>query len=180
MLREILRPIGLYNVRAKRLVEFARVWNQAPPGKGRVYRPRGKGYGRGAGGKGGDEGEEGWEIAHLPGVGPYALDSWRMFGRDALVGKYSEHSIPAFHPNDSENDNEGSKRAEKPEEREEEWKRVIPGDKDLRAWMIWRWKKEGFEYDVLAGRRKRQMTILGQEKVVEEEEEEEEEKEIAK
>jgi len=29
---------------------------------------------------------EGWEIAHLPGMGAYALDSYRIFHRDELRG----------------------------------------------------------------------------------------------
>lgn len=200
VLRELLRPIGLFNVRAKRLVEFARVWEQAPPEEGRVYRPRGKGYGRGGvGGKrkvgrdehedvegnGGDESEEGWEIAHLPGVGPYALDSWRIFGRDVLLGKHSEYGRHSTNSADGDGESDDPKKEsdepkkesaepkkesseskkepkgaeaeegkEEEKEEEEEWKRVVPEDKDLRAWMIWRWRKEGFAYDVLTGRKR--------------------------
>ena len=26
---------------------------------------------------------------------------------------------------------------------EEEWRRVVPLDKDLRAYLVWRWKRDG-------------------------------------
>jgi len=34
-----------------------------------------------------------------------------------------------------------------------EWTRVLPLDKELRAFLRWRWLKEGFEWDPLSGRR---------------------------
>jgi len=66
-----------------------------------------------------------WEIAHLPGVGAYALDSWRIFCRDRLRGT----------PDGGEE-----------EEEEEEWRRVVPKDKELRAYCRWRWAKEGVKW----------------------------------
>jgi hypothetical protein len=62
-----------------------------------------------------------WEIGHLT-QGPYALDSWRIFCRDVLLGR-SEHwtgkgSEPGFQP---------------------EWMRVLPRDKELRACLRWMW-----------------------------------------
>ena len=51
-------------------------------------------------------------------------------------------------------------------ETEPEWRRVVPEDKDLRAWMIWRCEKEGWVYDVKTGRRRRK-SEGGTEEVVE-------------
>jgi methyl-CpG-binding domain protein 4 len=59
---------------------------------------------------------EGWEIAHLPGMGAYALDSYRIFYRDTLRG-ISDTSD--FEP---------------------EWKRVKADDKDLKAYLEWKWE----------------------------------------
>lgn len=75
---------------------------------------------------------EGWEIAHLPGVGAYALDSYRIFHRDRLRGVVC--------------DEQG---------REPEWKSVTPTDKDLRAYLVWKWRLEGWVWDPLTGKRRR-------------------------
>ncbi|KAK4128247.1 DNA glycosylase [Parathielavia appendiculata] len=74
-----------------------------------------------------------WEIGHLT-QGPYALDSWRIFCRDELLGR-SRHwtgkgSLPGFQP---------------------EWMRVLPRDKELRACLQWMWMREGWEWDPLTG-----------------------------
>ncbi|KIJ59078.1 hypothetical protein HYDPIDRAFT_118831 [Hydnomerulius pinastri MD-312] len=50
-------------------------------------------------------------ISHFPGVGPYALDSFRIFCRGSLD----------------------------PDAREDEWKRVMPQDKELISYLRWRW-----------------------------------------
>jgi hypothetical protein len=75
----------------------------------------------------GDE-REGWEIAHLPGMGPYALDSYRIFCRDRL---------------------------REVEEGEPEWKRVLPLDKDLKPYLKWRWAQDGWDWDELTGKRRK-------------------------
>ena len=119
----MLLPIGLQNIRATRLIALADMWVAAPPCKERRYRklhyPT---RGHGADIKPGevlspDDEREGWEIAHLCGVGAYALDSFRIFYRDKLRGV---------------NDIEGI---------EPEWKRVEPSDKDLKAYLKWKWKQ---------------------------------------
>lgn len=86
----LLRPIGLHNIRAARLIALAHAWLAAPPCKERRYRrihyPH-KGCGTDVrAGEVLDETDkrEGWEIAHLPGIGAYALDSFRIFHRDQL------------------------------------------------------------------------------------------------
>ncbi|KAK9897331.1 DNA glycosylase, partial [Cystobasidium minutum MCA 4210] len=108
----MIYPIGLHNRRAKRLIDLAQVWLDAPPCKERRYRK--------------DDPREGWEIAHLPGIGAYALDSYRIFHRDKL-----RQIAPDAEP---------------------EWKRVVATDKELRAWLIWRWHQEGYHYDILSGK----------------------------
>lgn len=129
----LLYPIGLYNRRAKRLIDFAQAWVERPPHKSRRYRRvdyPSKGCGRDIGPNeilGEDDPREGWEIAHLPGIGPYALDGYRMFYRDKL--RYEPDETPEI----------------------PEWQTVVPLDKELRPYMVWRWKKEGFDYNILTG-----------------------------
>ena len=78
-----------------------------------------------------DDAREGWEIAHLPGVGAYALESFRIFGRDRLRGV---HKRPGEEP---------------------EWKRLVPRDKELGPYVKWKWAEEGWDYDVETGNRTR-------------------------
>ncbi|KAL9091027.1 MAG: hypothetical protein Q9159_001653 [Coniocarpon cinnabarinum] len=126
---DLLYPIGLHNQRAARLINFGSAWVASPPCKARRYVRRdypNKGDGRAAKvGEvlGEDDEREGWEVAHLPGMGPYALDSYRIFYRDRLRDVENEEGVG------------------------EEWKRVTAGDKDLRAWLVWRWNREGMKYD---------------------------------
>lgn len=58
----------------------------------------------------------------MPGVGAYALDSWRIFCRDEFCGR-------------------------KEGEEEEEWRRVVPKDKELRAYCRRLWAKEGVSWE---------------------------------
>lgn len=138
-LTALLQPIGLHNIRARRLIALANAWLAAPPCKERRYRrlhyPRrgsGADVARGEVLGVGDE-REGWEVAHLPGVGAYAIDSFRIFGRDEMRGVTGVFG----------------------EEGGEEWRRVVPGDKELRAYLRWRWAGEGWDWDPLTGRRVR-------------------------
>ena len=114
----------------------------------------------------GDEGEEGavsgdgvvaaWEISHLPGLGAYAHDSRRMFCRDKLRGlaegwngEGAKPTAPATKQDVDEGltaDLNGDEQQCEPlptesEEKyipfEPEWKRVLPTDKELRAWLTW-------------------------------------------
>lgn len=116
----MLQPIGLHRIRATRLIALAEAWLAAPPCKERRYRrlhyPN---HGCGADVKPGevlgpDDEREGWEIAHLPGMGAYALDSYRIFYRDRLRGVEGLDGV------------------------EPEWKRVIPTDKELKPYLKWR------------------------------------------
>jgi len=76
----------------------------------------------------------GWEVAHLPGVGPYALDSWRIFARDEMRGVVVGVDAGV-------------------EGEEAEWRRVVPEDKELRPYLKWRWRCEGWDWDPLTGRK---------------------------
>ncbi|KAL8371052.1 hypothetical protein RB595_001076 [Gaeumannomyces hyphopodioides] len=69
-----------------------------------------------------------WEIGHIT-QGPYALDSWRIFCRDELLGRAGEG------------------------ESQPEWMRVRPADKELRAYLRWMWMREGWDWDPETGER---------------------------
>lgn len=139
---EIIHELGFQNQRARKCIAMAKVWVQDPPVKGRRWRKLGypaKGDGKDV--KEGeviDDGDErvAWEISHLPGLGPYSHDSWRMFCRDQLrelsSGYDGEDSESGFEP---------------------EWKRVLPTDKELRAWLTWMWMKEGWVWNKETGQR---------------------------
>jgi methyl-CpG-binding domain protein 4 len=120
-LTTMLQPIGLQNIRAVRLIALADAWLKAPPCKERRYRrlhypSRGCGKDVKPGEVLGlDDEREGWEIAHLPGMGAYALDSYRIFYRDRLRDKEPEHGV------------------------DPEWRRVKADDKELKAYLEWRW-----------------------------------------
>ncbi len=136
-----IQHLGLQNVRARRFIDLARAWTEQPPIKGRRFRrlhyPR-KGDGHGIKPReilSDDDPRTGaWEIAHIPSTGPYALDSWRIFCRDQLRGLAKgwngEGAAAGFEP---------------------EWKRVLPLDKELRAFLRWMWLKEGISWDPCTG-----------------------------
>ena len=89
-----------------------------------------------------DDGDlEAWEIGHLT-QGRYAIDSWRIFCRDALLGRALDWKGAGREP-----------------EFQPEWMRVIPQDKELRAYLRWMWMKEGWQWDAVSGER----TVLGDE-----------------
>ncbi|OAX80642.1 hypothetical protein ACJ72_05020 [Emergomyces africanus] len=142
---EMIRCLGFQNVRARKCIALAKLWIETPPVKGRRYRKLhypNKGDGRDIKpGEcvGDDDPRVAWEIAHLPGLGSYAIDSWRIFCRDALRGlasdwKGTEASDNEFVP---------------------EWKSVVPRDKELRGYLIWMWLKEGWEWEKETGGRRR-------------------------
>jgi methyl-CpG-binding domain protein 4 len=123
-LTAMLQPIGLHRIRAARLVALAEAWLSAPPCKERRYR-RLHYPDRGCGADvkpgevlGPDDEREGWEIAHLPGMGAYALDSYRIFYRDRLRDIEPTSDV------------------------EPEWKRVVPTDKELIPYLKWKREEE--------------------------------------
>ena len=167
----VIQKLGFQNQRARKIVALARVWVKCPPRRGRRYAKRDyprKGDGRGIGVDEvlDDEDERvAWEIGHLPGLGAYAHDSWRMFCRDQLRGVamgwngcdsdcVSERvdvrtQLGVRSTAHSDGDDDGVNVFEP------EWKRVQPLDKELRAWMTWMWLKEGWVWNKETGERTR-------------------------
>ena len=147
-LMPMILHLGLQNQRAKRCISIAKTWLENPPQKGVRYRrlhyPKkndGRDIQTNSGPIDDDDPRVAWEVGHLPGIGAYAIDSWRIFCRDELRG------LPTGLPNELT-----------PEaielEMKKEWTRVLPLDKELRAYLRWRWLRLGWQWDPLTGNRK--------------------------
>lgn len=196
----IIYGLGFQNQRAKKCVAMAKAWLDSPPQRGKRYRKLN--YPRKGDGKDirenqvldDDEhdGRVAWEISHLPGLGPYSHDSWRIFCRDQLRGvrprngningvakldadedegreaalKEWDGGDEAFPPhtstlNGTEDDwtrlipIEDDRDAAQPAPFEPEWKRVVPADKELRAYLTWKWIKEGWVWNKETGERRK-------------------------
>lgn len=167
---------------------LAKAWVKDEPRKGRRWRR--KGYpevGRDGGDvKAGEEpiadeevdGRVAWEIGHLPGVGRYALDSWRIFCRDRLrgvekgMGEFVSPFCEEPAVDEGRRVDDGQKADEEqpppqptpstthqpqpnPPAPEGEWTLVLPTDKELRAYLRWRWLRHGWEWDAMTGERRR-------------------------
>lgn len=167
-LTEVLQPIGLHNIRARRLKDLGRVWCEVPPRLGCMHKSRvtliqpKKRKRKVADGS--DEEPKrlvypATEISHLPGVGRYALDSFRIFrpsleqperaavqkglgGEKATsvqwqailkrrqeVGDEPEVGNLLPRLNDGHDEDDVL---------EEDWRQVDPLDKELKAYRIWR------------------------------------------
>ena len=173
----IFSTLGLQNQRAKKVIALAKAWVENPPAKGKRYRRLNyplKGDGADIKIDEGPIGDEevdtrvAWEIGNLPGVGAYAIDSWRIFCRDALRGM--PHGLPSLgelneYPTDDKDEGttkiaSGGQIAEddkqnpmREAELSKEWTRVLPLDKELRAYLRWRWLRLGFVWDPDTGQR---------------------------
>lgn len=159
---DAIRHLGLGVNRLRLLQKYARAFIDSPPKVGKVYRVRN--YDRrepaclrhrlltpedddddGVEGEAdtsktpvearGDDDAEAWEIGHMT-QGKYALDSWRIFCRDELLGRATDWN------------GGGSEDRFQPE-----WMRVRPDDKELRACLRWMWMREGWEWDPQTGER---------------------------
>lgn len=136
---EMIGTLGLQNQRAKKLISIAKTWLEDPPAKGQRYRTLhypAKGDGKDI--KKDEIVEEddddcagALEIGHIPGCGPYAYDSWRIFCRDVQRGLAKDYN---------------GRRA-KGVGFEPEWQRVVPLDKELRACLRWMWLREGYVWN---------------------------------
>lgn len=158
-LMNLIKHLGLQNTRAKTLIGMATAWLEKPPKRGTRYRT--PGYPKHVVHAGRDikthedpirdDGKDprvgAFEIGHIPGVGPYALDSWRIFCRDRLRGLAKGWNGEAHGGRKGPFDEDGVF--------EPEWKRVRPGDKELRAFLKWLWLKEGWVWDPESGERVR-------------------------
>ena len=146
---KIIQHLGLQNQRAKKCINLAKTWLERPPEKGKRYRVLH--YPKRDDGKDvrpdeivSEEDERvAWEIGQLPGIGVYAIDSWRIFCRDELRG------LPSTLPKDPLTPES------KEEELQKEWTRVVAGDKELRAYLRWRWLRNGWDWDPVTGERKK-------------------------
>lgn len=146
---EIIQHLGLQNQRAKKCINLAKTWLERPPEKGKRYRVLH--YPKRDDGKDvrpdeivSEEDERvAWEIGQLPGIGVYAIDSWRIFCRDELRGLPSTLPKDPLTPESQE------------EDLQKEWTRVVAGDKELRAYLRWRWLRNGWDWDPVTGERKK-------------------------
>ncbi|KAL9010280.1 MAG: hypothetical protein Q9173_004769 [Seirophora scorigena] len=151
--------LGLQNQRARKCIALAKAWLQHWPAKGKRWRrlhyPN---LGDGKDIKGNEEpiadetedGRVGWEVGHMPGIGAYGIDSWRIFCRDELRG-FGTAELPHIPPDATE---ETRAKVEE-EEMRREWTRVLPLDKELRAYLRWRWLRLSWEWDPKTGERRR-------------------------
>jgi methyl-CpG-binding domain protein 4 len=136
---DMIGTLGLQNQRAKRLILIANAWLENPPAKNQRYRTLHypvKGDGKDIKKneiieEDADECAGALEIGHIPGCGPYAWDSWRIFCRDVQRGLAKDY-----------NGRNSGKVDFVPE-----WQRVVPLDKELRACLRWMWLREGYVWN---------------------------------
>ncbi|KAI0009111.1 DNA glycosylase [Xylariaceae sp. FL0662B] len=141
----MIKHLGLAVVRAAAIQKYARAWLENPPRADVRYGV--KNYPRPGDGADVRAGEAfldhpadpraaaAWEIGHMT-QGRYALDSWRIFCRDVLLGRADDW-----------------KGGGREGEFQPEWMRVRPEDKELRACLRWMWMREGWEWDSRTGER---------------------------
>ncbi|KAI1807389.1 DNA glycosylase [Daldinia bambusicola] len=137
---ETIRHLGLSTVRATAIQKYARIWIENPPRANIRYGV--KNYpqlGDGADIRAAEElgtddpRSSAWEIGHMT-QGRYAIDSWRIFCRDVLLGRAEDWRGKG---------REG--------EFQPEWMRVLPEDKELRACLRWLWMQEGYAWNPRTG-----------------------------
>jgi methyl-CpG-binding domain protein 4 len=146
VLKELIWHLGLQTQRSRRLIKIANAWVEQPPTVGRRWRTLHyplKGDGKEFKGnevveEDADDVEGALEIGHIPGCGPYAWDSWRIFCRDVLRGVAEDYSGKGAIGDDFV----------------PEWKKVLPLDKELRACLRWMWLREGWIWDCETGERR--------------------------
>lgn len=147
----VFQRLGLQNTRATKCINLAKTWLETPPVKGKRYRrlhypnkDDGKDININEGPLSDEDERAAWEVGHLAGIGSYAIDSWRIFCRDELRG------LPTGLPGRDELEGDADVREL---ELSKEWTRVLPLDKELRAYLKWRWLRLGFEWDPISGKR---------------------------
>ena len=143
-LTELLQPIGLHNIRARRLINMSRTMVEIPYDENNSFKSR-------------DRTAPDSPIGIYPGVGRYAIDSWRIFvaGGGASVGLQGAKPVSPFDTASAAADTDVAMippcNPSNPNIEPPEWKSVMPLDKELRAYLIWRWAKEGQVWDPLRG-----------------------------
>lgn len=145
----MIRHLGLSVVRVAYIQKYARLFLKRPPKAGVKYKVKMTGKratswlssvretpaGRDPIFEELKEDVEAWEIGHMT-CGKYAIDSWRIFCRDELLGQAEDWNGKGREP-----------------EFQPEWMRVLPDDKELRAYLRWMWMREGWEWDPVTGER---------------------------
>ena len=147
---DMIYHLGLQTQRAKRLIKIAKAWSADPPVKGKRYRTfhypvkgDGKEFRKNETIEEDSQDCAGaLEIGHIPGCGPYAWDSWRIFSRDPLRSVAEDYN--GTNPVSIE---EGDVFVP-------EWQRVVPLDKELRACLRWMWLREGWIWNHETGERR--------------------------
>ncbi|KAI9171434.1 Methyl-CpG-binding domain protein [Paramyrothecium foliicola] len=150
-LLEMIRHLGLSVVRVAYIQKYAALFLEMPPKEGirykvKTYKKKGAQFLpqkvtdiRNAEDPGDvmilKEDAEAWEIGHMT-SGKYAIDSWRIFCRDELLGLADDWNGKGREP-----------------EFQPEWMRVMPDDKELRAYLRWMWMREGWEWNPATGER---------------------------
>ncbi|KAK6078712.1 Methyl-CpG-binding domain protein 4 [Seiridium cupressi] len=140
----MIKQLGLSVVRTSQIQKYARIWIENPPSSTvrygvKNYPKPGDGSDVRAGEKLPSEDQDSrasaWEIGHMT-QGPYAIDSWRIFCRDVLLGRAQDWMGKGREP-----------------EFQPEWMRVAPLDKELRAYLRWMWMKEDWDWNPKTGER---------------------------
>ncbi|KAH6898598.1 hypothetical protein B0T10DRAFT_115002 [Thelonectria olida] len=145
----MIRHLGLSLVRVSFMQKYARGFLERPPRPNVRYRVKNydhrdvdpsraldtTGDSFTLADEGNADGYDTWEIGHLT-QGKYAIDSWRIFCRDELLGRAMDWNGQGREP-----------------EFQPEWMRVMPHDKELRAYLRWMWMREGWEWDPVTGER---------------------------
>lgn len=133
----MMQRLGLSHMRLAYMQKYALAFLNCPPQAGVLYKVRNydaRDMEPEATAVGSEDGEA-WEIGHMT-QGKYAIDSWRIFCRDVLLGRALDWN------------GKGREGQFQPE-----WMRVLPTDKELRAFLLWMWMREGYEWDPLTGQK---------------------------
>lgn len=133
------------NTRAATLVEMSRRYCQDPPIVG-VPRTK-KGLRRAT------------PISHLPGVGDYALDSFLIFSPSLVGGGAPSRVAEVLHSRALLLAARGRPPGREADDMlvlpenwlDEAWRSVVPRDKELRRYLVWRWAIEGVCWDAERG-----------------------------
>ncbi|EPE04782.1 pre-mrna splicing factor [Ophiostoma piceae UAMH 11346] len=145
-----MRHLGMASIRCTALQRYARRWIERPPQAGVVTTVKNYPLLQDGDAVCARLNGSQWEIGHIT-QGAYAVDSWRIFCRDRLLGRSTDWKGDADTGIDTADQSE---KVFQPE-----WMRVLPQDKELRACLRWMWMREGWDWDPKTGDR----TVLREE-----------------